>query len=217
MIEVVNSIPPEVDDPGFDYFEEWLQIRFAERELLPDDITLVDEARARFRTSEPVVAEDQESNILEGFIEKANKEIQQANSRHASTIEDYIEQYNTWVARLIRWRTALRNIARLRAEWSRLRLPIEEVAILYINEQGLIEVEPDILSTALKDVDASRIRECLKCKRILWAGKSNKEYCSAECSGSYRQSKWRENYVEKYKDRRYKKAEGQKKDSDRQA
>jgi hypothetical protein len=63
--------------------------------------------------------------------------------------------------------------------------PLQTAAIIEI-EQGKITITGWLIE-ALKDVkDAARIRQCEICQRIFWAGRSDQQCCSPECSRARR-------------------------------
>ena len=78
---------------------------------------------------------------------------------------------------------------------------------LRVNEKGLIEVDLGEIASALASAEADRIRECGLCRRIFWAGRSDQKCCIPKCSKVLRTRRWRENYPDKYKQRRHQKAE----------
>jgi len=50
-----------------------------------------------------------------------------------------------------------------------------------IDEQGFVHVSRDLFTQAMdgEDVEAARIRECLICKRLFWAGRIDAQQCGA--------------------------------------
>jgi hypothetical protein len=53
------------------------------------------------------------------------------------------------------------------------------------NDDGTPIFEPDEFSKALEGVDVRRIRECKICKRVFWAGRSDKMCCSKQHNTAY--------------------------------
>lgn len=72
-------------------------------------------------------------------------------------------------------------------------------------KDGLIHIETNKLAEALQGVDIDRLRICPVCNRIFWAKRNDQKACSNKCSGNLRIRKYRENYLEKYKQQRIKK------------
>jgi hypothetical protein len=64
---------------------------------------------------------------------------------------------------------------------------------LSINEEGQFKAMPHLIAQALDGVEPWRIRECLICKSVFWAGRINKWCCSDGCSLVLRQRRFRKN------------------------
>jgi hypothetical protein len=125
-----------------------------------------------------------------------------------------LENYNRIVTARENFRLIARSVG-LIGSYDR-HLPIKGITTALLDKKGVLHAELDSFSKAINDVDATRIRECLVCERIFWAGKRNQKSCSNRCANNYRQRKWQEKWQEKYKPQRYKKAEQQAKKSELQ-
>jgi predicted RNA-binding Zn ribbon-like protein len=77
----------------------------------------------------------------------------------------------------------------------------------YTDKDGKIRFTPPSIVQLLEGIEAARIRECPVCYKIFWAGRRDMGCCSTQCSHTQRQRKYRERYLEKYKQQRYDKAE----------
>lgn len=67
---------------------------------------------------------------------------------------------------------------------------------------GKIQVQVDPLVELLEGVETARIRECMRCRRIYWAGRLDMRACSSSCANALRQQLWRAHYRSRYKLRR---------------
>ena len=61
--------------------------------------------------------------------------------------------------------------------------------------------------TALKGIEVARIRQCMICENFFWAARRDKKCCTAACGHVWRTRRCRERYVDRYKQRRIRKAE----------
>ncbi|HKA22640.1 MAG TPA: hypothetical protein VKN18_30490 [Blastocatellia bacterium] len=81
-------------------------------------------------------------------------------------------------------------------------LRIGAQARLYIaqigDQKGKIAIHPPVLYERLEGVDAARIRECLICSHIFWAGRIDKFCCSDKCLAAQRSRKYRDKYKTQY-------------------
>ncbi len=75
-------------------------------------------------------------------------------------------------------------------------------ARLYIaqsgEDKGKLAVHPPVLYERLDGVEAARIRECLICSKIFWAGRKDKLCCLDECLTAQRSRKYRKKYKTQY-------------------
>ncbi len=60
-------------------------------------------------------------------------------------------------------------------------------------DESVIHFTIDPFIEALKGVEARRIRECQKCRRIFWAGRLDMTCCSTRCAKVLRTKNWRVN------------------------
>ncbi|MBI3895099.1 MAG: hypothetical protein HY313_04130 [Acidobacteria bacterium] len=72
-----------------------------------------------------------------------------------------------------------------------------------VDEGGRIEFQKNPTFSVLEGVEADRIRECLVCDKIFWAGRKDKKCCSPRCLKVWHTRRWREKYPENYKWPRY--------------
>jgi hypothetical protein len=102
---------------------------------------------------------------------------------------------------------ALRMIARNKGTASITGTDFSGLIGLRINAKGGIEFELSPVYKALQGVEAGRIRECknFNCRRIFWAGRLDQSCCNKKCANIRRVRKWRENYLEVYKQNRLEK------------
>ncbi len=204
IIEIVNLIPPDYD--------------------LPD---LSKEMTAPF--VEAMKREDIESakRVFNDEIQKRLKDVPEAFVNWLNTITrsgfvgvDYVltdysptEGYRN----VKQWRENLRIIARyakqlqelksqaaqdspesLKGDWT-MYLPLQAPSACLIDNDGKLQTWSDGFIEAIKGVEAWRIRECARCNRIFWAGRSDMWSCSTACAHAIRSKRWRENYQSKYK------------------
>jgi hypothetical protein len=80
---------------------------------------------------------------------------------------------------------------------------LERVVYTQTDAGGILRVVYDPLLRALEGVEAARIRECAHCGKIYWAGRIDMRGCK-ECTHALRQQRYRQNYLQKYKEQRYK-------------
>lgn len=78
-------------------------------------------------------------------------------------------------------------------------LPLPAPSNHLITLSGKLQNWSDGFTEAIKDIDAWRVRECARCKRIFWAGRSDMWSCSTACAHALRSKRWRDNYQTKYK------------------
>jgi hypothetical protein len=76
----------------------------------------------------------------------------------------------------------------------RFMFPLETSGRITIDEQGIVKISHDRFAAAVDGVDATLIRECQNCPRIFWAGRKDKNSCSAACAHVLRNRKYREHY-----------------------
>ena len=67
---------------------------------------------------------------------------------------------------------------------------------LFVDEDGLLQVEWDSFAYAVKGKEASRIRQCAVCNKFFWAYRVDQKCCGKKCSGVYRVRRHREKYAE---------------------
>jgi len=94
-------------------------------------------------------------------------------------------------------REIVKEIARVANDLSAekvIRHPYRVLPYLMIDANGLLQPPKDELIEILKDVEATRIRECEGCKRIFWAGRITQKGCSARCGDIIRKRRHRERY-----------------------
>jgi len=84
---------------------------------------------------------------------------------------------------------------------------LENILVLSVDNEGALRAKHQELFRTLEGVEARRIRQCSECKRIFWAGRTDKFACTRQCVVGRRVRRWRERYPEHYKLQRYKKAE----------
>jgi hypothetical protein len=103
-------------------------------------------------------------------------------------------------------RDVLRVLARYGRSPTTESLPIgaylESLVFAKIDGKGRLHVEHTRLLQAIEGVEISRVRLCKICRRIFWAGRTDKDCCSPKCTGVNRTRKWRERYPEGYKQQR---------------
>ena len=201
LIEIVNKIPPDIELPALDlskpdysHYEKWVEERYRQLEANLDKAK--DQEQEHFSESDiPLI------DVFRAFIRAP-----QGQSRMTIRQKiDAIENYNNFVNS----RENLRLIARSREligrhNWN---LSIKGGTTASLDKQGTIQVEMDSFSNAINQTDAARIRECLNCRYIFWAGKRNQNCCSDRCANNNRVRKWREKYPDKYKLQRNERAE----------
>ncbi|MBK9313102.1 MAG: hypothetical protein IPM55_02465 [Acidobacteria bacterium] len=67
------------------------------------------------------------------------------------------------------------------------------------DEEGKLQVSLSPLVSVLRGIDISRIRQCLACNKIFWAGRRNQIVCSEPCGHVLRNRRYRKAYQERYK------------------
>ncbi|HYP28539.1 MAG TPA: hypothetical protein VE262_17640 [Blastocatellia bacterium] len=85
------------------------------------------------------------------------------------------------------------------------------MAILVLGTEGKLESKPGFLNEALVGVEIARIRLCPICDSFFWAGRIDASCCSREHANRLRTQRWNKKYLEKYKQQRIKKYQGQEK------
>lgn len=78
---------------------------------------------------------------------------------------------------------------------------------LRVNESDKVEFIHSPIGKVLEGVEASRIRECRACSNIFWAGRRDQKCCCRNCRKVWHTRRWREKYLEKYKEHRIRKLE----------
>jgi len=76
----------------------------------------------------------------------------------------------------------------------RLMFRLETSGRITVNELGIVKISHDRFAAAVDGVDATLIRECQNCPRIFWAGRKDKNSCSAACAHVLRNRRYREHY-----------------------
>jgi hypothetical protein len=88
------------------------------------------------------------------------------------------------------------------------RLPEPPVAVECRTDEGC-QLRFRLRYPELEGVEVGRIKKCPRpCGRFFWAARKDQHGCKA-CGARVRQQRWRENYPEKYKAQRYKRAQEQ--------
>jgi hypothetical protein len=124
----------------------------------------------------------------------------------ASSLERYqqIRGFLQVLRRIIANRPALRMGALLKLD------DILPLRLAYLHSQhGRISFEPTPLAVAIENIEVDRIRECenINFKRVFWAGRSDQPCCSKNCANAHRVQKWRDRYLNIYKQNRIKREE----------
>lgn len=110
-------------------------------------------------------------------------------------------------------RSILYTVARLHSnnQLSTTSVPVapylENLVSVKTDAGGNLRIQHDPLLQALEGVEVSRIRECPICGALYWAGRLNQPACTGKCAHVLRQRRYRENYLERYKLQRDRKAE----------
>jgi hypothetical protein len=86
------------------------------------------------------------------------------------------------------------NMAARRDSVMRFMFPLETSGRITVNGQGIVKIAHDRFAAAVDGVDATLIRECQNCPRIFWAGRKDKNSCSAACAHVLRNRNYRERY-----------------------
>jgi hypothetical protein len=71
------------------------------------------------------------------------------------------------------------------------------VEYAYLDQEGKIRRQPNRFAEIIEDIEASRIRACLICRKLFWAYRKDKWCCSEEHSSIIRQRQSRINKKEK--------------------
>ena len=111
------------------------------------------------------------------------------------TIDDAVREY----AFLRDSQAKLRRIigmAKRRNTWLGLLFPVKTSGTITVNADGVVEISNDRFASAVEGVDATLIRDCQNCGRIFWAGRKDKNSCSALCAHVLRNRRYRERYRE---------------------
>lgn len=88
------------------------------------------------------------------------------------------------------------EIAGRRKPWLRFMFPLETSGTITVDDHGIVRITHDRFAAAVAGVDATLIRECQNCRRIFWAGRKDKNSCSAPCAHVLRNRRYRERYRE---------------------
>jgi hypothetical protein len=110
-------------------------------------------------------------------------------------------------------RETLKAIARLdKADVTGKDIPLPEKVVAFslgwkTDERGIITMKQGDVSKAIVGVEAARIRLCPVCKRIFWAGRIDQPCCTRGCANVLRVRRYREAYLNQYKQQRYRKSE----------
>ncbi|HKQ08333.1 MAG TPA: hypothetical protein VJ464_24645 [Blastocatellia bacterium] len=213
IIETVNFVSPEIEIQGIDLshpdynnLNNWINGRY---EILNGYIESLAQTNGVYPISTGEVVKEVSSADVNPFdlilpFFGTPRDERNLSSKQKITAIEHFNQFVTW-------RTNLRLIAqadlRKGKSW---HLPIDGGATCYIDREGLIQVELDLFSQALQGVEISRIKECLICRRLFWAGRIDKKCCSDRCTNIYNTRQSRLNKQEKkdqYKIARIVKAE----------
>ncbi len=225
LIEVVNIIPPEIEleavslmRPDYSRYDEWIDGRYQQLESnlekAKEQLKNLDHKKARMKAFleheasqsglnlEPLSVKEVKITIFldtfRSYLRMPEKQAGMGTEHKRQAIENY--------NRFVTEREKLRLLANSKNligqhEWY---LPMQGGTKTVLDKDGNIQIELDDFSKAIKGMEVSRIRECLNCRRIFWAGKSNQEYCTKRCSDSYRS---RKHYGETGKQKRIQKAQ----------
>lgn len=111
------------------------------------------------------------------------------------TIDDAVREYTFFRDSQDKLRKIIDMVER-RNSWLRFMFPLETSGTITVNEHGVVEISHDRFAAAVDGVDATLIRECQNCQRIFWAGRKDKNSCSAACAHVLRNRRYRERYKE---------------------
>ena len=64
---------------------------------------------------------------------------------------------------------------------------------LYVDEDGILQREENILLQWLLGIDVRRIRQCAICRNLFWANRIDRQCCTKKCADAHNQRKSREN------------------------
>jgi hypothetical protein len=108
-------------------------------------------------------------------------------------------------------RGVLYTIARFNHSKLREQIPIggliENSVSAHLDEDGRIRIEHSPLLRALDGIDVARIRECSIDHKIFWASRVDQTCCTTRCAKVRRTRRWRQRYLDKYKQQRIAKTE----------
>jgi hypothetical protein len=203
LMEVANCVPPEAELP--DYFSSEAFERFVEGSS----------AAADFEFTVAKYFEQFGSKSYKGLLDFIR-------ATRPTTVSEAVLQY-MYVRNV---RELLRKIASVKKDSTKISLPALgslEFVQASIDKQGKIRFEVSSILRDLEGVEISRIRQCLICKKIFWAGRKDKYACTSEHQNllrvrrhreerDSRNKKWREGYLSGYKRQRLKKRENSEKE-----
>lgn len=215
IIEIVNLIPPdyELPDLGEDIWKPVMEATpyfKAGRKDLDSANSGKDLERARRIFNEKI--QERLKDIPVAFLEYLNVVIR---TKYTDVDFENIDYHPTErYGKVKKWRENLRTIAQhakrlhelksqaspesLKGDWS-WHLPLQAPSACLIDNDFKLQTWSDGFIEAIKGVDAWRIRECARCNRIFWAGRSDMWSCSTACAHALRSKRWRDNYQTKYK------------------
>ncbi len=152
---------------------------------------------------EAEVAYQSLKECLEGLPSQALKYIKELGEFHLAGEDTYFEALDRYTfirESRIKLRAIVQHTQYLHSSWEKkLRLPkLETQGTMKINKDGTISIENDPFAEAVEGVDATRIRECPKCRRLFWAGRNTQLGCSTQCSTALRNRNLRKRNKEKH-------------------
>ena len=65
-----------------------------------------------------------------------------------------------------------------------------------VGKDGRLEFLKGPTLQALEEVEADRIRQCLVCEKIFWAGRKDKKCCGPRCLKAWHTRRWRGKYLD---------------------
>lgn len=104
-----------------------------------------------------------------------------------------------------------KEMRHLRWSFEFLRLRTEEIKLegkvsINVDDDGRVYLGKDRLTRAIEGIEIARLKECVICQRIFWAGRITQRCCSKQCANTLRVRRHREKYTQdpvEYKQRRY--------------